>query len=143
MIKSKLEWLSEQKQVILWVLPGILFVWYVSWLPQPSLKGILPMPVWLADFTDRYGNLRTAIPFIAVGFICGVRLVFLKYDQKRWWQSWLLLLLAATIAELGQLLLPNRYPDWMDIFYGGLGAGLGLLLIFWASKLLAPFTPKK
>ncbi|MFN8352799.1 MAG: hypothetical protein U0Y10_00005, partial [Spirosomataceae bacterium] len=39
---------------------------------------------------------------------------------------WLLLLGIVIVAELGQLMLPQRHPDWGDIGWGALGSTLGM-----------------
>ena len=99
-------------------------VLYYSWLKEPSFSNESYMPEWLIVWTDLHGRLRTAVPFFLLGlggFLFHANrlkafVLFISY-------SFLLVML----AEIGQLLLPNRFPDWADVALGTLGGLLG----FW------------
>lgn len=105
---------------------GTALVFYLSWLPNPDFKAHWYFPSWLTQWTNKHGQLRTAVPFILLGFIIEFFLTSRTQVQQRL-LIWLGLLLIVTLAEVGQLFLPNRHFDWMDIFYGGAGAALGMI----------------
>jgi hypothetical protein len=44
-------------------------VFYFSWLPSPDLRTESFLPLWLSEWSNYYYNLRTAIPFVAIGFL--------------------------------------------------------------------------
>ena len=102
-------------------------VFYFSWLPDPSFSNQTYMPTWLVMWSDEYGRLRTAIPFIAIGFI--FQYLF-KPSTYFTLLGFLLSLLIVLIAEAIQFLLPNRHPDFFDVLYAGLGSVVGMFLFF-------------
>ena len=59
----------SKKRVLFVFLFVIAVVFYFSWLPDPSFKNETYLPRWLLKWSDHYYNLRTAIPFLAVGFL--------------------------------------------------------------------------
>lgn len=118
---------------IFWILLtlGIGIVFYLSWLPQPRLSAHWFMPGWLGKWTDASGNenLRTAVPFLFLGGFSGLWLVVKNKPFRNWVIAFALLLLVATIAELGQLLLPQRTCDVGDILWGAAGSFAGLSFV--------------
>lgn len=44
-------------------------IFYLSWMPEGHLGLETYLPVWLLDWSEIHFNLRTAIPFIALGFL--------------------------------------------------------------------------
>ena len=123
--------------LLLFVL-GIAAVFYFSWLPQPRLGKSAYLPQWLTNWTDSNANmnLRTAIPFIFLGMICGLRLLLSKPVWYRWLIMWLTLVLLVLLAEAGQLILPLRHFDWGDILWGAIGAFIGMILMLPFGPLL-------
>ncbi|MDH4460399.1 MAG: VanZ family protein [Flectobacillus sp.] len=114
--------MSLRKLYIIGVLALAFSVLFFSWLPHPSFRELSFFPNWLVRWTDKYGNLRTAIPFIPLS-------VFLKVITRT--SNGKILLICITLsllAELGQLLLPLRSFDIGDILYALFGAVIGLLL---------------
>lgn len=95
-------------------------VLYYSWLQEPSFSSESYMPGWLVQWSDEYGRLRTAVPFVCLGLLGNMFhanrikafLLFICF-------SFLLVLL----AEIGQLFLPQRFPDWADVLCA-LGGGI-------------------
>ncbi|WP_423346396.1 hypothetical protein [Larkinella sp. VNQ87] len=118
---------------------GIALVFYLSWIPSPSMERVWFIPDWLARWSDRQtnGDLRTAIPFLFLGTMIGVR-----FSQNttpavtRWILAFLGLTFIAVIAELGQLLLPHRYFKIMDIVWGSVGAFVGLSMGYLTGRLM-------
>jgi len=110
----------------------VLGVFYFSWLPNPSFVNQSYLPRWLVYWADVYVQLRTAVPFVAIGFI----LQFLcKPNGFFTLKGFLFSLMVILIAEGGQFLLPDRYPDMMDILFGALGTIAGMYLYYQTFKI--------
>jgi len=108
------------KSILIFIL--ILIVLFFSWLKNPNFDQIAVIPSWLNNWSNLHGRIRTAVPFIPLGFI-------LNTYRKKWKLSisgLLLCLIVVVIAELGQYLIPTRYPDIFDVLFGILGALLGM-----------------
>jgi VanZ family protein len=97
-------------------------VLYYSWLTEPSFKNESYLPAWLIEWTDLHGQARTAVPFFLMGFL---GFLFHENRLKAFLRFVVFSFFLVLIAELGQLFLPLRFPDIMDIFYGILGGTLG------------------
>jgi hypothetical protein len=112
------------------LLLGIALILYLSWIPQPKIGTAGFIPGWLADWADAGENdtLRTGVPFLFLGIFIGTWLTSFKYQWHGWIVAWLGLLLLVLLAEAGQLFLPNRRFDWLDVFWGAAGGLLGLAL---------------
>jgi glycopeptide antibiotics resistance protein len=102
-------------------------VFYFSWLPNPSFSNQSYLPQWLIHWTDEYGRLRTAVPFLVIGFV--FQYLF-KPTTFFTLSGFLLSLLIVFIAEVFQFLLPNRHPDFFDIVFASIGSMLGMILFF-------------
>lgn len=120
------------KKIVLFIFV-IAAVFYFSWLPDPSFKDETYLPKWLLKWSDHYYNLRTAIPFLVVGFLLE------SYTQNKdsneidysknlnFIQNIGISTIIVCIAEGGQFLIQKRNPDLMDVFYGILGSLIGAL----------------
>jgi glycopeptide antibiotics resistance protein len=107
-------------------------VFYFSWLSDPRFLNETYLPNWLLDWSNRYYNLRTAIPFVVFGFL-------LQYYSKeheslemsaisfRYVRNVSIVVAVVCIAELGQLFIHKRSPDLLDVFFGILGSLSGAL----------------
>lgn len=100
----------------------IFCVLFFSWLPYPSFRELSFLPNWLVKWTDEYGNLRTAIPFVPLS-------IFLRATTSKSY-CFCTCLSLAIIAETGQLLLPLRNFDIVDIGYASMGSLIGLCILF-------------
>jgi glycopeptide antibiotics resistance protein len=100
---------------------GIIFLF--SWLNSPDFANVPLMPNWLNNWSNLHGQLRTGAPFIPLGFLLN------SYSKKLAFSLTGLIIsfFVVVIAELGQYLIPTRYPDPMDIFYGIIGALIGMI----------------
>ena len=101
----------------------IIIILYLSWLRNPNFDQLSVIPNWLNRWSNLHGQLRTAVPFIPLGFL-------LNTYKKKWYISLtglLICLIVVIIAELGQFFIPTRYPDIIDVFFGVLGALLGMV----------------
>ena len=104
---------------------------YFSWIPVPALNDVPWLPRWLAGWADRFGNLRTAVPFFLLGLLAGNRLRQTHRARRTWWGVWGALLALVTLVEVGQYFLPRRHCDWRDIAWGAAGAAAGMLPFWW------------
>jgi glycopeptide antibiotics resistance protein len=114
--------------LVFFLLTGIIAVFYFSWLPQPDFRTVSFIPGWLARWSNTHDTLRTAVPFIFLGFFSGLALVDLNKPRIWWLFTWFAFVLIAIIAETGQLFLALRVFDWRDIVWGCAGALCGLLV---------------
>ncbi|MCD9576554.1 VanZ family protein [Flavobacterium soyae] len=129
-----------QKIVLLILLLVIGIVFYFSWLPDPGLRSESYLPKWLLNWSNHYYNLRTAVPFLAVGFLLEA------YEQKssneinqiknlNFIQNIGIAAIIVCIAEGGQFIVQKRNPDLMDVFYGIIGSLAGGLFYNLLKKL--------
>lgn len=109
----------------------VVAVLYYSWLPDQTLETETYLPNWLLNWSNYYYNLRTAIPFVVLGFLLEIfaqaktsnpqkgkrKLIFI--------QNLGLATIIVCIAEIGQFFIKNRSPDTMDVFFGMLGSLFG------------------
>lgn len=116
----------------------VISVFVLSWLPSPRLAEQVPMPGLVAKWVDSHAheNLRTAVPFLLLGLVDGLRMLGRDAGRRAWIRSWLCLVLLALVAEAGQLPLPKRRFDLMDVLYGAAGGMLGLMLAALAATLV-------
>lgn len=105
---------------------SLISIFYFSWIPNPRLTEENLLPLWLAQWADEYDNLRTAVPFVLLGFSGGLVIGQIKLSLWFWLKSAVVFFFFATLAEAGQLLLPNRHFDWADIFWGVVGGLVGV-----------------
>ena len=100
----------------------VIIIFLCSWFKSPDLGTNIFLPDWLNKWSNIHGQIRTAIPFIPLGFL-------LNTYKKKWIISisgFLICFLVVIIAELGQFLIPTRYPDIFDVLSGLLGAVVGM-----------------
>lgn len=123
------------KKIILFpLLLVVAAVFYYSWLADPSLKSETYLPKWLLDWSNENYNLRTAVPFVALGFLLQAytnRKIASNLNPNinfSFMQNLGIAASIALIAEGGQFIVKNRNPDIMDVYYaivGSLTGGLG------------------
>jgi hypothetical protein len=105
---------------------GVAGVFYLSWLPDPDI-GLQPyFPRWLGEWTNANANLRTAIPFIFLGNAMEVWFYKSERSFRRRWTIIFICMAAVIIAETGQLFLPKRHFDLLDISWGFVGSVVGI-----------------
>jgi len=117
-------------------------IFYYSWLPEPNLSTETYLPKWLLNWSNQYYNLRTSIPFIAVGFLLedlAQQMSSLEYTHRslNFIQNIAISIIIVFIAEGGQILIQKRNPDLMDVFYGILGSLIGGLLYYVRTMLFS------
>jgi glycopeptide antibiotics resistance protein len=106
---------------------------YYSWIPSPSLASENYLPLWLRNWSNIYFNLRTAVPFVGLGFLLEVwTLIAPKKRSKNRINPRIVNIIIAVItvsfAETGQFFLVSRHPDSMDLLFGIMGSVLGIFL---------------
>lgn len=132
--------LKKIVQLLLFFFIGTVF--YFSWLPSPDFRTESYLPLWLSEWSNYYYNLRTAIPFVAIGFLLEVvthkknPIEKSKSRVSLFIQNMSISTTIVCIAEGGQFLLHNRSPDIMDVFYGILGSAIGSLKYYSIQTLL-------
>jgi glycopeptide antibiotics resistance protein len=124
----------SKKIIILPLLFVILSVFYFSWLSDPSLENETYIPGWILNWSNENYNMRTAIPFVALGFLLEAytnrKNSYHMNSNKNlsFIQNLGISAAVAFIAEGGQFLIKSRNPDIMDVYFaiiGSLFGGLG------------------
>jgi glycopeptide antibiotics resistance protein len=119
-------------------------VFYFSWLPSPDMGTEGYLPSWLLDWSNYYYNLRTAVPFVAIGFLLEMTsriknpTAALKKKPRLFIKNISISAAVVCFAEGGQFLIQNRSPDFMDVLFGILGSGIGSLG-YYVLQLLTKF----
>ena len=115
------------ESVLSLVIAGVVMVLILlaSWVSDSRMTELRWLPGWIARLADRDPNIRTAIPFIPLTFLLAHALARLGLKRA---------LLGASVAsaiclglsEFGQIFIPGRTADKMDLRWGGAGILLGL-----------------
>ncbi len=106
------------------------FTGYLVLRPSPSMAEIGWFPGWLSNWADRYGDLRTAVPF----FLLSLMWTMVSWARvKRLIAGYYGIGALLVLTELCQIFLPERHAGLPDILYGliGLSAGglVGLIIL--------------
>jgi VanZ family protein len=116
-------------------------IFYFSWLPNPDFASESYLPLKVIHWSNYYYNLRTAVPFVAFGFLLeaslslGVRSKKTSITFNSWSKSTCSAIFIVCLAEGGQFFILSRHPDEMDILFGVLGSQIGFV-IFYILKVL-------
>lgn len=121
------------KIVLLLLLFIIATVFYFSWLSDPGFASETYLPRWLLKWSNQYYNLRTAVPFLGLGFLLEVYTERSDLNEGsnskklNFIQNIVFAAIIVCIAEGGQFVIEKRSPDFMDVFYGIAGSIIGAL----------------
>jgi hypothetical protein len=109
-------------------LVGAGLVLYLSWRTHPRMEEVGFIPDWVSAWADERRNdtLRTAVPFVALGWLVGGWLWMHGRPWRQWLWAWAALVVLVIVAEIGQVFMPERSFDLADIGWGAAGALLGL-----------------
>lgn len=110
------------------LLIGTAIVFYLSWLPKPDIGRLPYFPGWLGKWIDANGNLRTAVPFVFLGGMMEIGFYKKIKAPKRLLFILSVLFLIVSAAEIGQLFIPGRHFDWIDIAWGTAGSIAGIMI---------------
>ncbi|NML66600.1 VanZ family protein [Hymenobacter sp. RP-2-7] len=120
------------------LLLGAGLVLYLSWQSHPKMATDWFIPAWVASWADKQQNdtLRTAVPFVALGWLLGGWLAFKNSPWRQWLLAWAGLVALVSTAEVGQLFRADRSFDLKDIGWGAAGAllGLGTVAALWGLR---------
>jgi hypothetical protein len=110
---------------------GAGLVLYLSWQTRPQMATVWFIPSWVAAWADENRNdtLRTAVPFVALGWLLGGWLSLQHRPWRQWGLAWAALVGLVIVAEVGQLFERSRSFDVGDIGWGAAGALLGLATV--------------
>lgn len=107
-------------------------IFYFSWIPDNQFSSESYLPLGLRKWSNTYYNLRTAVPFVALGFVLAVWSTRAKVPLKKkkpwamWWQLTFIAWVVVSLAEGGQWFIASRNPDGRDVGYGLLGSQVGM-----------------
>lgn len=131
------------KKIVLFLLLIVIgIVFYFSWLSDPSLQSETYLPKWILNWSNYNYNLRTAIPFLAVGFLLEAYTQHMSSNKKyhnqnsNFMQNLGIATIIVCVAEAGQFLIQKRSPDVMDVFFGIMGSFIGGLGYYLASIVI-------
>lgn len=116
----------------LFIVVGLVF--YYSWIPDQRLTSETYLPQWLLDWSNKYYNLRTAVPFVAFGNLLQAYSMNRQPSHKIvntnliFMQNLAVAGIVACIAEGGQFMVKDRSPDIMDIYFAIIGSLVGATL---------------
>jgi glycopeptide antibiotics resistance protein len=120
----------------------IIIVFYYSWLSDSSFISESYLPQWLLDWSNKYYNLRTSIPFVFFGFLQAA-FSQIKHSKKKNRSKNLIFLqnlgiagIFISLVEFVQFFIDGRSPDLMDIYFGIVGSLVGALLYIFFNKLI-------
>lgn len=124
---------NPKKQILqALILVFVLIIFYFSWLPDCNFETETYLPLWLIQWSKIHFNLRTAIPFIALGFLFEILQALSAKANRTKFHANCNTLISATIivsiAEVGQFFVMNRQPDFRDIAFGIAGSCIGIML---------------
>lgn len=129
---------------LLLLIACIVSVFYFSWLPNPNLGIETYLPLIIVNWSNYYYNLRTAVPFVAFGFLLEAFLS-VWFSSKRptnafnfWSKNTCSAIVLVCLAEGGQFFILSRHPDKMDVLFGILGSQVGFV-IFYIVKMLKTY----
>ena len=123
----------SHKIVLLLLLLVIGVVFYFSWLPDPSFTDQTYLPRWLLNWSNHYYNLRTAVPFVVLGFLLESYTQYKSSNDRsfninlNFIRNIGIAAIVVCVDEGGQLMIIRRHADLRDVFYGILGSLIGAL----------------
>jgi glycopeptide antibiotics resistance protein len=111
-------------------------------LANPDFRTESYLPSSLLEWSDYYYNLRTAVPFVGIGFLLEVNSPKHNLRGKPSSRAWFFIqnrtvsVTIVCLAEAGQFFIKYRNPDFMNVFFGLAGSGLGSLGYYIVSTLM-------
>lgn len=118
-------------------------IFYFSWIPDSQLTSESYLPLWLRNLSNSYFNLRTAVPFVAFGFLLEAWRSIKNGSKNRvnkfnfWFKNLGIAIFVVCLAEGGQFFVLNRHPDVMDVLFGVLGSQIGFVAFHLLKRITA------
>lgn len=112
----------------------VVAIFYYSWLADPRFEKEAYLPWWLRNWSNTYFNLRTAVPFVPLGFLLEAwatipnRFFIVKSRTPFRIRSTFIAVVVICLAEGGQFFVLDRHPDSTDIVFAILGSTCGSIL---------------
>jgi hypothetical protein len=105
-----------------------LLILYFSWISDWNLESESYLPLWLLNWSNCYFNLRTAVLFVACGFLwdtCNSKKSSDKKPKTKvalWFRNSVTALVIVCLAEGGHVFVLNRHPDLIHLLFVLLGS---------------------
>lgn len=147
-IFNKKKYALQRKSIVFVFLLCVFVIFYYSWLADGRLDKETYLPSWIRNWSDTYFNLRTAIPFVALGFLLEAwatiptRFFIVQSNSPFRIRTTFIAAVVVCVAEGGQFFVLNRHPDSLDIVYGILGSTFGNVLYYLTKKIIKLFFTK-
>lgn len=132
----------KQKSIAFAFLLCVAGILYYSWLPNPGLETETYLPLWLRNWSNTYFNLRTAIPFIPLGYLLEAwasiptKIFVAKKSFSLRIKTTLIATVIICLAEGGQFFIKNRSPDILDLVFGILGSICGSIIHYCVTNFI-------
>jgi glycopeptide antibiotics resistance protein len=131
---------QKKSFIIIFLMVCVGGIFYYSWIHNPGLETETYLPLWIRKWSNKYYNLRTAVPFVVLGYLLEVweKLSNPSGTVNKFPFRLKTLLIAALVvglAEGGQFFIATRQPDFMDVFFGILGSVFGCLVYHLIQKI--------
>lgn len=136
---------NRQKSIVFAFLLCVAGIFYYSWLPNPRFETETYLPLWLRNWSNTYFNLRTAIPFIPLGYLLEAwasiptKIFVAKKSFPLRIKTTLIATVIIWLAEGGQFFIANRNPDSLDIVFGIMGSSCGSIIHYCIKNLTKSF----
>jgi glycopeptide antibiotics resistance protein len=140
--------MRRRKLIVFAFLCCVTGIFYYSWLPDARLANETYLPYWIRNWSNTYFNLRTAIPFLPLGFLLEAyatiptRFFSVKSDSPFRIRTTLIAIVVIGLAEGGQFFVLNRHPDSSDIAFALMGSTCGSVLYYCLKKSNQLFSKK-
>jgi glycopeptide antibiotics resistance protein len=145
---SKKKYRRQRKSILFAFLLCVFVILYYSWLPDPRLEKETYLPLWIRNWSNYYFNIRTAIPFLFLGFLLEAwssiptRFFIVQNSSPFRIRNTFIAALVVCLAEGGQFFVLNRQPDSLDIVFGILGSTCGSVIYYCIKKITNLFFSK-
>jgi len=102
---------------------------YLSLRSSSHMTELGWMPGWLAQWADRNGDARTAVPYFLLALLWARIPVEIEGGRRTFLLSGIMLMWILLAATEGlQYFLPRRTPSWPDMGWGTAGILTGIVL---------------
>ncbi|OXA74389.1 hypothetical protein B0A67_01010 [Flavobacterium aquidurense] len=137
-MKTQNVWKKSTIIIFLLVCTGSIF--YYSWIHNPGLETETYLPLWIRKWSNEYYNLRTAVPFVVLGYLLEVwqrlsNAAGAANQSPFRLKNFIIIAVVVCLAEGGQFFIATRQPDFMDVFFGISGGIFGCFVYHLIQKI--------